>query len=153
MEHCELGIDRVYRLSEDTSEDTQWIDFEDERNAGNDWLGIDDAINNDSNYVPSVRLTVNETLNWGYFPIPGTLGIFSSQFVESIGTDSFRLFSLLPCQVNDETYFFLRPSVLSNCLNKSGCVYKEFPGGRICDITHFSFHAHLIPKSSFFLHG
>jgi hypothetical protein len=122
------------------------IEFDVPANQGIDWLLLRKILLGErttSDYQEASLMVSNPAAtSWGFYSVPGTLGLISEQAVTSIGSSAFRFYNLLPARLNDRKYFFLKPVELLACLDmeKSLLIPFRINPNRIKDIKKYGFH-------------
>ncbi|MFM8584571.1 MAG: imm11 family protein [Planctomycetaceae bacterium] len=150
-------MERIYECRPSDEDTRPTIDFDDERHCAIDWLTIaeviDGALPLDS--FPSVSLHVArpDATQWDCYMDGGVRGIFSRRFVNAVGSAAFNGVELLPANLNDEIYFFIRCVKPIDCLDRSKSIYESFH----CDpqsikaIRHYAFRSEAVPEDSCFV--
>ena len=89
-----------------------------------------------------------DATSWGYYSIPGTLGLVSGEAVRCIGPSAFGRFVLLPARLNGSEYYLLKVAEVLPCLDLARAEVVPFrtSPGRIKDITRYAFHKAVIPN-------
>src|SRR4051794_35586444 len=122
---------KVYECRWSIEEDRPEIDFEDSRNAKNEWLAIAyvlDGLRPFNEFPENVRITVShpDATQWDCYMDGGARGLFSRRFLEVIGLHALRGLSALPATLNDATYYFLRCDQPIDCLDRTNSNFEMF---------------------------
>lgn len=138
-------------------DDRPWIDFNCPETGENDWLLIGDVLDalQPASLWPAkvvMKSHPRDAIYWDCFMAAGTKGVFSQRFVDVIGEDSLRTFTLLPSQLNYVSYYFLRCESQIDCFDHANASYQTFRcnPARIKSIHRFVFHEHLLPHDACF---
>ena len=144
---------RVYECRPSYEVNRPQIDFEAAENAQNDWLVIGEVLDGSRplrDFPDNVVVTVvhGEATQWDCYMVAGTRGLFSQRFVNIVGTDALRGFSLLPVKLNDGFYFLLRCNQPIDCLDRAKSAFDTFRSDptTIKRITHYGFHEDRLPN-------
>jgi len=88
-----------------------------------------------------IQVDAEDATEWHGYSAPGTTGVFSEEFLDSVGPQALRLFTKLPIAVNSCPYYFLRPTKRIACVDLSRSQYITFPHdhSRIMNIDHCEF--------------
>ena len=112
----------IFELDPSVEDDRPVIDFELKANQKNDWQRLDLILRGEKPIADYEEVQISiarpDAGSWGFFSIPGTLGVISSEAVERIGRAVFRLYDLLPAQINRAKYFFLKSRETLPCLDR-----------------------------------
>jgi len=130
------------------------IDFTRPENLSNDWLTIGEVLDGtrpSAAYPSKVAVTVgySDATDWDSYLCPGVRGPFSTRFVNLVGADALRTFTLFPVELNGMPYFFLRCDARIDCFDRANAEFEVFQRNpaRIKQITRFAFHEWL-PKGA-----
>lgn len=133
------------------------IDFEDEAVRRNDWLTVANVLDGTLPIASfpsmvSVRVRHPQATEWDCYMDGGARGLFSQRFVDVVGKDALRHFSLLPCDLNGKPYFFLRCEQRVDCFNRMSAVFDTYPHdpATIMHIRHYAFFDDRVPEGSLF---
>lgn len=148
----------IYSCRPSSERDRPTIDFDLEDNAKIDWLRVGRILSGAlpiDQFPSPVRVTVNNpdaTTKWDCFKDGGTRGLFSRRFVDVVGREGLRDFSLLRATLNGADYVFLRCDRPTDCLDRQRSRYDTSPHDpvRIMDIEHFAFRDELLAASARF---
>ena len=147
---------KVYECRPSYEDDRPQIDFEDSENGRNDWLAVGEVTDGtrSSNEFPvvSVKVLHPEATQWDCFMVAGTRGLFSQQFLDTVGMAAFQGLTLLPAKLNDATYYFLRCEKPVDCFDRSLSVFETFRSDptSIKRITHYAFRIDALPSDGCF---
>lgn len=146
----------VFELRPSIEDDRPVIAFDDPANESIDWLQLDEIAQGerpvaDYQVIHLVVRHPDATL-WGFYTVPGGLGLISTEAVEQIGRSAFRLYNLLPARLNDAEYYFPEPAEMLSCLDlgQSEVIPFSHNSKRIKDITKYTFHKAMIPDPLLF---
>jgi hypothetical protein len=156
--------DSVYRSGEDMTEegvvfmvgpsvedDRPVIEFDALVNRGIDWRRLDALLRGERPTTDYQELSVvvpdADATSWGYYSVPGTLGLISGEAVRCIGRSTLRLFLLMPARLNGSEYFFLKVTEVLPCLDltRSEVVPFRTSPERIKAIKRYAFNKAMIP--------
>lgn len=147
----------VYDCRSSTEEDRPWIDFEADETRRNNWLRVGEVVDGElpvSSFPLQVSVVVRhpEAVEWDCYFDGGSRGLFSQRFVDAVGLNDLRYFSLLPCTLNGAPYFFLRCERTVDCLDRGNSGFTTFPHNpsKIMHIKHFAFVDGRVPADALF---
>jgi hypothetical protein len=134
----------IFAMRPSVENDRPVIDFDDPGNRAVDWAALDAALRDAVGApAPTVNLVVHaaDATAWDCYGVPGTLGLFSTRAVATIGPGAMRLLEPVPAALNGSAYVFLRPVQPLPCfdLERSEVVNFRSSPGRIKDITRYAF--------------
>lgn len=147
--------DVVWLVAPSIEDDRPVIEFDAPANRGIDWARLDAVLQGERPLAdcPEVGVVVQapDALAWGFYSVPGTLGLISAALVEHIGPSAFRLFHLLPAKLNDAVYFFLKPVETLPCLDlaRSEVAYFRSNPSHVKAITKYAFTKSMISDPLF----
>jgi hypothetical protein len=141
----------VFRVHPSIEDDRPVIGFDDPANRGIDWGRLDAILLGERPTADhrefNISLRDADACSWGYYSVPGTLGLISDEAVRLIGPSAFRRFALLPARPNNSEYYFLKVAEVLPCLDLARAEVVPFrtdPEG-IKSITKYAFHKAMIP--------
>jgi hypothetical protein len=146
----------VFEVSASTEDYRPSIDFDDRANQGIDWKELDEVLLGQrpiGDYrQPSIFVSCQDAIDWGFYQVPGTLGLISAEAVQLVGRDAFRLYKLLPARLNDREFFFLKAYKTLSCLDssRSDIVYFRSDPDQVKEIRRYAFDKQAIPDPIFF---
>jgi hypothetical protein len=141
----------VFRVDPSVEDDRPVIEFDAPANRGIDWRRLDDILRGERPTADYRALSIvverSDAASWGYYSVPGTLGLISGEAVRCIGPSAFGRFVLLPARLNDSGYYFLKVAEVLPCLDLARAEVVPFRSSpeRIKDITKYAFHKPMIP--------
>jgi hypothetical protein len=147
---------QIFEVRTSVEEDRPNIAFDADINQGIDWRRVDLVLRGlrPATDYELVRLVVQErdATSWGYYSVPGTLGLISSEAIQRIGQEVFRRFQLFPAKLNDVDYVFLKCMEPLPCLDLAKSEVVPFPSNpqRIMEITKYVFKTDLISDPMLF---
>lgn len=140
----------IFEISPSTEDDRPQIAFDAEANQRIDWQKLDGVLRGQRPIgdYDEVRVSIPgpRACSWGFFSVPGTLGLISAIAVDRIGHSVFRHFDLLPAKLNDATFYFLKPKEYLPCLDreKSEIITFRADPGRVKEIRKYSFNKNML---------
>ncbi|MDB5312363.1 MAG: hypothetical protein JWO38_6565 [Gemmataceae bacterium] len=141
----------VFRVDPSVEDDRPVIEFDAPANRGIDWRRLDAILHGERPTADYRELGIvvrrADTTSWGYYSVPGTLGLLSGEAVRCIGPTAFGRFVLLPARLNGSEYYFLKVAERLPCLDLARAEVVSFRTSpeRIKDITKYAFHKPMIP--------
>jgi hypothetical protein len=141
----------VFRVDPSAEDGRPVIEFDAPANRGIDWGRLGAILHGEGPATDYLELSIEvrgaDAPSWGYYSIPGTLGLISGRAVQCIGPPAFRWFVLLPARLNGSEYFLLKVAEVLPCLDLARAEVVRFrtDPGRIKDITRYAFHKATIP--------
>jgi hypothetical protein len=147
----------VHKCRWSLEEDRPEIDFEDRKNAANDWLMVGEVVDGTRPVSEYPRVSVHvdhaDATRWDCYMDGGTRGLFSQRFVDAVGVSSFLGLTLLPAQLNEATYYFIRCEEATDCLDRAKSVYETFRSDptAIKRIDHYAFVGESLPDDACFV--
>ena len=148
---------RVYELRYSIEEDRPMGDFQDPVNKAINWRipRVDATEEERMQYEPfHVIVRCSDALDWDFYSVPGTLGLFSQRAMQVIYPFASQHFVFLEATLNDIPYFVPFQKSPLDCLDREHSVLVPFPSNpvRVMRIEKHAFHAHLINDPLVFCH-
>lgn len=141
----------VFRVDPSVEDDRPAIEFDAPANRGIDWRGLDAILHEERPLTDYRELSIvvrrADAASWGYYSVPGTLGLLSGEAVRCIGPSAFGRFVLLPARLNGSEYYFPKVAEVLPCLDLARAEVVPFRTNpeRIKDIRKYAFHKAMIP--------
>lgn len=146
----------VYIIEYDASIERPEIDFTAWVNQSNNWTLLNDILDQklpSSAWIAAGLVVESSDVgSWDIYCLPGTLGMFSARAIESLGSNAWQYFELLPCKINEYSYWIPKCVRPISCLDveESDIVYFSHAPHRVKDVRHYVFCDGMLPESSIF---
>jgi hypothetical protein len=140
----------IFEMDRSVEDDRPVIEFDAKPNQGIDWQKLDTILRGQHPVADydevQVSISNPDASSWGFYSVPGTLGLISAKAVEWIGYPAFHLYELLPAKLNGTRYFFMKCNEVLPCLDRDNSEIITFRSDpqRVKEIKKHKFHKNII---------